>query len=434
MVTSWILNSLNREIVDSVAYVDSALELWTDLEDRYDQTNGAKLYQIQKEINDLIQGVLDVTTYYTKMKKLWEELSSLCIKNHCSCACNCGAKDVMHKVEQDRRLIQFLMGLNEIYTIIRGNILMMNPLPSVAQVFALLIQEEKQREFKSNNQLFVESSSLAASSSGCSLAANVSGTSKGQIFQINYSSASPNRRGRPFCDHCKRPSHIKEKCYQLHGYPQNNNRSQKSQSHGQQGYNQFQRQQQYENSSSNQAYRNNNKGKGVAANFVGLSCDSTMEQECGFGGQITNQDIGISKEQYGQLAYLLQQFQAENSGNMQTTSPAVNFACASHHMTFNKLHLTNILPLPEPMLVRLPNGYKVKVTEAPSLKRPLKIGKAHDGLYLICSDCLQKSKHSTSSENPTTCLSLHRIDRSSDNKDNITSVDSNVVTTGDDTD
>ncbi|KAH0771050.1 hypothetical protein KY290_015031 [Solanum tuberosum] len=221
MVTSWILNSLNREIADSVAYVDSALELWTDLEDRYDQTNGAKLYQIQKEINDLIQGVLDVTAYYTKMKKLWEELSSLCIKNHCSCACSCGAKDVMHKAEQDRRLIQFLMGLNEVYTIIRGSILMMNPLPSVAQAFAILIQEEKQREFKS----------LAASSSGtsgCSLAANVSGTSKGQNFQTNYSSGSPNHRGRPFCDHCKRPGHIKEKCYQLHGYPQNNNRSQKS--------------------------------------------------------------------------------------------------------------------------------------------------------------------------------------------------------------
>ena len=24
---------------------------------------------------------------------------------------------------------------------------------------------------------------------------------------------------RPFCDHCKKPGHTKEKCYQLHGYP-----------------------------------------------------------------------------------------------------------------------------------------------------------------------------------------------------------------------
>ena len=218
-----------------------------------------------------------------------------------------------------------------------------------------------------------------------------------------------------------------------------------------------------------------------------MSCDSNVEQGFNSGSKATSQDIGISKEQYGQLAYLLQQFQAENSSNMQATNPAVNFAgiitctssiafdklsceCykartdlwildsgASHHMTFNKQHLTNILPLPEPVLVRLPNGYKVKVTEignvritsqitlynvlfipsfkynlisinsltlhlkcvvsfsntscllqAPSLKRPLEIGKAHDGLYLLCSDCLQKSKNSISS---TICLSLHRTNR-----------------------
>lgn len=40
------------------------------------------------------------------------------------------------------------MGLDEVYTIVRGNILMMNPLPSMDQAFSLLIQEEKQREFR----------------------------------------------------------------------------------------------------------------------------------------------------------------------------------------------------------------------------------------------------------------------------------------------
>ncbi|XP_075074833.1 uncharacterized protein LOC142162384 [Nicotiana tabacum] len=53
MVTSWILNSLSRDIADSVEYVNNSVELWKELQDRYDQTNGAKLYQIQKEINDL---------------------------------------------------------------------------------------------------------------------------------------------------------------------------------------------------------------------------------------------------------------------------------------------------------------------------------------------------------------------------------------------
>ncbi|XP_015078809.1 uncharacterized protein LOC107022728 [Solanum pennellii] len=177
MDTSWILNSLSKDIADSVEYVFDSLELWNELKDRYDQTNGAKLYQIQKEINDLSQGSLDITSYYTKMKKLWEELNNLCVKNQCSCLCTCGAKDTMYKAEQDRRLIQFLMGLNEAYTIIRGSILMMKPLPSMGQAFALLIQEEKQREFKPNSQLFADSPSM-------------------------------------------RLGHIKDKCYKLHGYPE----------------------------------------------------------------------------------------------------------------------------------------------------------------------------------------------------------------------
>ncbi|XP_015084230.1 uncharacterized protein LOC107027633 [Solanum pennellii] len=148
MVTSWILNSLIKEVSDSVEYVNDSAELWKELEDRYDQTNGEKLYQIQKEINDLAQGILDITVYYTRIKKLWEELNTLNVKNHCSCVCVCGAKDGMHKAEQDSRLIQFLMGLNKVYIVVRGNILMMNSLPSMVQAFSLLIQEEKQRKIK----------------------------------------------------------------------------------------------------------------------------------------------------------------------------------------------------------------------------------------------------------------------------------------------
>ena len=71
----------------------------------------------------------------------------------------------MHKVEQERRLSQFVMGLNEVYTIIRGSITMMKPLPYMGQAFPLLIQEEKQRKFKPNSQLFTKSSSLYANTS-----------------------------------------------------------------------------------------------------------------------------------------------------------------------------------------------------------------------------------------------------------------------------
>ncbi|KAH0645843.1 hypothetical protein KY284_033727 [Solanum tuberosum] len=41
MVTSWLLNSLSKEIVDNVIYSKTAEALWKDLEDRFGQPNGA---------------------------------------------------------------------------------------------------------------------------------------------------------------------------------------------------------------------------------------------------------------------------------------------------------------------------------------------------------------------------------------------------------
>ena len=116
----------------------------------------------------------------------------------------------------------------------------------------------------------------------------------------------------------------------------------------------------------------------------------------------------------------------------------------THHITSNKSHLSNITILPYPLLVDLLNGYKVKVTEvrsmklapviilhkvyfipsfkynlvsikslvahlkcisifsdsscmlqAISIKRPLDVGRAHDGLYFLCSTCLQKMSLAT---------------------------------------
>ncbi|XP_019223764.1 PREDICTED: uncharacterized protein LOC109205502 [Nicotiana attenuata] len=192
MVTSWILNSLSRDIADSVEYADNAVDLWRELEDRYEQT--------------MVLGC-----YYTKLKKLWEELNTLSKKTHCSCTCTYGAKENLHKTEQDRRLIQFLTGLNEVYTIVRGSILMMNPLPTLAQAFSLLIQDEKQREIKPNNQMLFVSASL-----------NVN-TLKSGCYITNYSAnnnSTGGNRPRPLCDYCRRPGNTKDKCYKLHEYPQ----------------------------------------------------------------------------------------------------------------------------------------------------------------------------------------------------------------------
>lgn len=41
--------------------------------------------------------------------------------------------------------MKFLMGLDPEYTIVRGQILMMDPLPNINKVFSLVLQEERQK-------------------------------------------------------------------------------------------------------------------------------------------------------------------------------------------------------------------------------------------------------------------------------------------------
>lgn len=44
MVISWVLNSLSKEIAESVLYSKTARDIWTELEERFGQSNGPQLY------------------------------------------------------------------------------------------------------------------------------------------------------------------------------------------------------------------------------------------------------------------------------------------------------------------------------------------------------------------------------------------------------
>lgn len=85
MVTSLILNVLAAEIADSVLYSDSAYQIWTELEERFGQSNGVRLYQLQKDIYSFSQGGYDAATYFTKMKRNWDEWNTVSLLPTCSC-------------------------------------------------------------------------------------------------------------------------------------------------------------------------------------------------------------------------------------------------------------------------------------------------------------------------------------------------------------
>ncbi|KAA8530897.1 hypothetical protein F0562_005644 [Nyssa sinensis] len=77
MVKAWLLNSLSKDISTSVINCDLAKDIWVELKEYFSQVNGPLMFQLEQEIHNLVQSTSFVTTYFTKLKRLWDELLSL---------------------------------------------------------------------------------------------------------------------------------------------------------------------------------------------------------------------------------------------------------------------------------------------------------------------------------------------------------------------
>jgi hypothetical protein len=202
MVLSWLLNSVSKEIATSIIYIDDASDMWNDLQDRFSQHNGPRVFQLQRSISSLSQENNSVSAYFTAMKGLWDELG-----NHQPIpTCTCGALKTIMSYHHQQHIYQFLMGLNESYSHVRGQILLIDPLPSINKVFSLVVQEERQR--------LISSSSLSFNQNTTALLTKAAPPSR---FVPNRS--YQNRKDKPICSHCGVPGHTVEKCYKVHGFP-----------------------------------------------------------------------------------------------------------------------------------------------------------------------------------------------------------------------
>ena len=104
-VLAWLFNSVSKDLQPSVVYFKTAREVWLDLQHRFSQGNGPRIFELRQEICSLAQEDLSISSYYTKFKSLWQELS-----DYRTCSCGHQAEDCV---------MSFLMGLNETHTIVR---------------------------------------------------------------------------------------------------------------------------------------------------------------------------------------------------------------------------------------------------------------------------------------------------------------------------
>ena len=107
----------------------------------------------------------------------------------------CNINQRLKNLQAKESTMKFLTGVNDSFSYVRTQILLMDLLLSVNKAHSLLIQEEMQRFV--TNGVRVGSTVLATKSLG--------NNSKG--------------KERPLCTHCGKLGHTVDKCYKLHGFP-----------------------------------------------------------------------------------------------------------------------------------------------------------------------------------------------------------------------
>ncbi|KAK2390516.1 putative mitochondrial protein [Trifolium repens] len=338
LVHSWILNSMDDSISQSLVFLDNAIDVWNELKERFSQGDYIRVSELQCEIFALKQDSKTVSEFFTSLKILWEELEAYFPAPVCSCpmrcVCTSGIVNAKHQHEVTHS-IRFLTGLNDTFDPVRAQILLMNPLPSLNKIFSMVIQHERQY----NSTHFDDSKVLI----------NAHDSRKGQgrgRGNGGYSSNQGGNRSNTFsakgkeCSYCGKTNHVVENCYKKHGFPPN-------------------------------------YGKSTAANNTSL--DSAEDREDvddtkSVRGQSNNVDtFGFTKEQYNHLVSLLNASNASSSkvniASGHVTSGITNLTCslnssigswivdsgASDHICSSMKFFSSYTSI-KPIIVRLPNG------------------------------------------------------------------------------
>ncbi|GKB31839.1 hypothetical protein Tco_0871240 [Tanacetum coccineum] len=155
---------------------------------------------------------MSLSEYYHECNSLWRQFNFLMDLP----ACTCEGSSKLKEHAQLLRLMQFFMGLDDVFCSVRSIILTTNPIPNVKYAFATLSRHESHRN--SNVTSKSGPTAFTARSSNNNWVSN-----KGN--NNNAGSSSGNNKNRRFgrvsnlvCKHCNMTGHTIDRCFELVGY------------------------------------------------------------------------------------------------------------------------------------------------------------------------------------------------------------------------
>jgi transposase InsO family protein len=143
-VKGWLLNSLDPGLLGNFFRFNTAKGVWDAIGTAFfDGSDRTQVYELKLRVQGIKQMGGSLEDYFNTLQSLWREIDfRRPNKNICP-------KDIENRNEEmhEDRLYTFLGGLDNRFDSLRGEILRMNPLPSMEETFAMVRREDTRQSF-----------------------------------------------------------------------------------------------------------------------------------------------------------------------------------------------------------------------------------------------------------------------------------------------
>lgn len=85
-----------------------------NIEERFGYASMTQIFSIEQQLDDLSQGSKSVSDFFTEIKALWDAMNDISPIPCCTCnKCTCNVTHRVLHMQQDHRLLQFMMKLTD---------------------------------------------------------------------------------------------------------------------------------------------------------------------------------------------------------------------------------------------------------------------------------------------------------------------------------
>ncbi|GKB32224.1 ribonuclease H-like domain-containing protein, partial [Tanacetum coccineum] len=317
-----VMLCLSQDVYLGHVFSDNAATVWRELQETYDRVDGSIVFNLMQKINSFKQGGLPVFEYYHKLNSLWREFDILTKLPDCTCA----ARNELSDHAKLLRLMQFLMGLDDIYQPIRSSIMTREILLEAKDAFLIISREESHRGIPPSTvkpEKPQVSAFVARQTDNNRNRSNNWSNNGNNVNRGNYDSL--------LCKNYGLKGHTVDRCFELIGYPPGFKRNPNLKPIN--GFN--------NTKSNNVEFKRGNVGSNKSKTSVGT--------------------VSFTNDQVMKLMSLL------NERSSSTTQ--ANMAGANQHITNNTKNMFNIVDVSELKLtVGHPNGTLAQITHVGNLK------------------------------------------------------------------